>query len=95
MRKVLCLALSMSLLLVVCGTTPGSSLWQGSASMPMTDREAAATVGGGPWGDFFSGVSCGIGIGLLISGYASGLGAPGAALLTASTLRMCASALGL
>jgi hypothetical protein len=94
MKKVLCLALSLTILLGLYCTVPGSSQWQGSASMPMTDREAAVAVGGAAWSDFFSGVGCGIGFTLMVSGYASGIGAPAAALLTAATLKSCAAALG-
>ena len=83
------------MLLILCSAAPGANLLQGSASIPLTDRDAASIAGGGAWGDFFAGVGCGIGFTLLVSGYTSGVGAPAAALLTATTLKACATALGL
>ncbi len=95
MRKMLCIALSSSILLVLLFTLPAAPQLPGVTSAVITDQEAAGILGGGPWKDFFSGVACGLGFTLVVSGYASGVGAPVAAALTASTLAACATALGL
>ena len=93
MKNVLCLMLAASMLAVLCFAVPAESVF--SNATPMTDREAGQSVGGGAWSQFFSGVGCGLGVTLALSGYMSGLGAPAAALITVGTLKACADAFGM
>ncbi len=86
--------LTISILVLLSLATLGAALNQAAAAAPLPDRTATDLVGGSAWGNFFTGVTCGVGVGLLIAGYASTIAAPAAALLTVGTLRQCAAALG-
>jgi hypothetical protein len=95
MKRMIGLSTVMLLLITVGSSLPGPAADFGSASLPLTDRETGGAFGSGLWGEFFSGVGCGLGLTLMVSGYASGVAAPAAALLTVSTLAACARALDL
>jgi hypothetical protein len=90
MKRIICLVLTVANLLLFSAMLPAAS----PAARPMTDEEIAAASGGSALGDFLSGVGCGLGFTLLVSGYASGVGAPAALLLTAATLKSCSAAFG-
>jgi hypothetical protein len=71
----------------------GGPVHQGSIPVPLPDSVTIDAVGAGAWGDFFSGVACGAGIALAVSGYLSGVAAPAALAMTAGIVSTCARAL--
>jgi hypothetical protein len=95
MSRVIGYSLIMLLLIMAGSSLPGPAADFGTVSLPLSERATGAALGAGLWGEFFSGVGCGLGLTLMVSGYASGVAAPAAALLTVSTLAACARALDL